>query len=187
MRFRDPKTGDTLEIEEIRSQWENVCSSFFHDYPENAARMMRYEVIKEDAPADAFYLVEDSIDQEKSKPLSEWTLGEIKAECKKCMNCDNCLFDSICDTTADEWEIENSISPTASEIEICKALGAKWISKEQGWPDNVMLWETEPKKEMYNNEASYENRLGEPPMIADVRPDKFPSVKPGDCICVEEL
>ena len=69
---------------------------------------------------------------------------------------------------------------TELELAICKAVGAKWVSRDKE-SDSVDLWGVKPIKE-----RGFYKVNGEYP-IATVRDDLFPSVKPGDCICVEEV
>ena len=68
---------------------------------------------------------------------------------------------------------------TEPELAICKAVGAKWVSRDKE-SDSVDLWGVKPIKE-----RGFYKVNGEYP-IATVRDDLFPSVKPGDCICAEE-
>ena len=69
---------------------------------------------------------------------------------------------------------------TEPELAICKAVGAKWVSRDKE-SDSVDLWGVKPIKK-----CGFYKVNGEYP-IATVRDDLFPSVKPGDCICVEEV
>lgn len=70
---------------------------------------------------------------------------------------------------------------TEAELAICKAVGAKWVSM-----DNVGihadLWAEEPIR----NEKIFVQSPESRGAIASVRSCLFPSVGPGDCICVEE-
>lgn len=111
-------------------------------------------------------------------------------------------YDSICGVhnlvklLLDETDINEINDPslivlhtklTKTELDICKALGAKWVSKEEAWPYTVQLWEYEPRCEIYDGSKSYEGKLGFPVSIASISPDKFPSLKNGDLLCVEVI
>lgn len=76
---------------------------------------------------------------------------------------------------------------TRPELEICKLLGAKWISKEETWTHVVQLWDYEPRCQTYDGKKSYEGKIGFPAAIASISPDKFPSLNPGDLLCVEDI
>lgn len=58
-------------------------------------------------------------------------------------------------------------------LSVCRLLSAKWVSrKEDG---RVCFWTENPT----TNSSVI--------LLGFVRADFFPSIKPGDCICVEEL
>lgn len=68
---------------------------------------------------------------------------------------------------------------TPKELEICRAIGAKWISKDGHKSCSIQFWKEKPEK---GDDGLYCGiRLGFLPNYC------FPSVKPGDCICVEDL
>lgn len=66
---------------------------------------------------------------------------------------------------------------TEKELEICRALGAKWVSRNEGCR-MVHLWKTRPSG----------NRLfhSDEQDIGLIDASLFPSVKDGTCICAEE-
>lgn len=73
------------------------------------------------------------------------------------------------------------------ELAICRAAGAKWVTREsKGSPfgtGDVTLWEQQPtrsKNGVYNANGNFRG-------IAVMNASVFPSVYPGDCINVEEL
>lgn len=68
---------------------------------------------------------------------------------------------------------------TEAELAICKAVGAKWVSRNQIGMDALHLWDKKPSgdRNFYNGDAR---------SLATVAESFFPSLKPGDCICVEE-
>ena len=71
-------------------------------------------------------------------------------------------------------------SLTEPELAICRAMGAKWVSRDDD-VRSVELWREKPRK---TNSGIY---VGEQSgsRIAMVNPSLFPSVEPGDCIEVE--
>lgn len=75
-------------------------------------------------------------------------------------------------------EINRSPRLTEAELAICKAVGAKWVSRNKvgGYP--LHLWNAKPAE----NDSCYFN--GNAVSLATVDEKLFPSVKPGDCICV---
>lgn len=75
---------------------------------------------------------------------------------------------------------------TENEIAICKSLGAKWVSKDEGRFGIVQMWEEEPQKVVYKGHIFYERKEGSESSIATAKKDKFPSIAPGELICVED-
>lgn len=77
---------------------------------------------------------------------------------------------------------------TEAELAICKAVGAKWVSRNEN-SEYVMLWNAKPSTIYDEDEGKcYTNGDGKSNAkhIASVRAELFQSVKPDDCICVEE-
>lgn len=71
---------------------------------------------------------------------------------------------------------------TQSELAICRVLGAKWVSRslqDSAYSDEVWLWSRKPKWDGHLWDESDEYN------IAMVNSKKFPSIRPGDCVCVE--
>lgn len=75
---------------------------------------------------------------------------------------------------------------TKEELEICRALGAKWVSRDDELGDvvNVDIWDDKPEK---SSDGSYMAYKKDTLHIAGINFKIFPSIKPGDCINVEEL
>lgn len=70
---------------------------------------------------------------------------------------------------------------TTKELEICKVLGAKYVSRDYG-EYYVELWSMRPEQ---IDESYY---LGmEKTTLATVSSELFPSVNRMDCICVDEV
>ena len=66
---------------------------------------------------------------DEEKPLEDWTLKEVKEYCPyrkakddNLQHCETCKFIAICGICADEWEFEQPLELTDSEIEILKAI-----------------------------------------------------------------
>lgn len=70
---------------------------------------------------------------------------------------------------------------TPEELAICKAVGAKWLCMDDAG-FKADLWNTKPSK----TDKGIYVAFGVDPM-ARLQPYVFPSLKPGDCINVEEL
>lgn len=74
---------------------------------------------------------------------------------------------------------------TEQELNICKLLGAKWVSRDgegYNYMGVVKLWREKPQ--MGKSPCYY---LTEGTYIATCELDCFPSLKPGDCVNVEDL
>ncbi len=76
---------------------------------------------------------------------------------------------------------------TEPEIAICKAVGAKWVSKNKYGARRVALWDAKPifDEGMFSitEDDEHSVTIGVIGRISDVL---FPSVKPGACISVDE-
>ena len=129
---------------------------------------------------------EDNMDKQ-DKPLSEWTLGEAQAFCKKRTEsqnweglgaeCEGCPLNVVCAITASEWDLKEAPRLTAPEIAIMRAVGAKWVSLDTSSMDEaVALWSDKPENDESGDFCSPLS------VIAIVTADLFPSVKPGECI-----
>ncbi len=66
---------------------------------------------------------------------------------------------------------------TEAELAICKAVGAKWVSRDNGLSVAV-LWMDKP----HLTDSGYEGGT----VAAEIYGKHFLCVRPGDCICVEE-
>lgn len=120
------------------------------------------------------------------------TLSQVKEHCRKWRlehgyPCEETGCDlkrrHICNDWAHEWDFDKL---TAEELEICKAVGAKYISidKPVSLPDVVELWKEKPV--LNGCSGIYENRAVDA-RLAAVSMQLFPSLKPGDCICVNDI
>ena len=84
-------------------------------------------------------------------------------------------------------EVEDKDKPrlTEQELAICKAVGAKWVSFDDTNEDVVDIWTIKPETRMFDGKRHYYEQSTE--HIACVNSYLFPSLKPGDCINVEEI
>lgn len=124
--------------------------------------------------------------------------------CDEMRACDDCPFtdrkignqscDDYCNAHPEETaaiigaevvEVEDKPRLTEQELAICKALGARWVSRNECNYDNVNLWEIEPTKSVNTSPRQYIARNGS--LLAAVNVCLFPSLNPGDCVNVEEL
>lgn len=140
-----------------------TCSDFKKQYPREAAEIMGYEVIEDEA-------------EKAKKSLCDWTLAEVKEQCQK--QGDNCLgcalyLDDDCFISGGAPSIWNfCLKLTPKELEICKLINAEHIT----WPNGheyVCIY-------VYTDETHMKR-------IAEVDHSIFPSVKQGDSIDVRKL
>ena len=68
---------------------------------------------------------------------------------------------------------------TEAELAICRAVGAKWVSRNQIGANSLHLWDKKPggNKNFWNGDAM---------SLATVAENLFPSVQPGDLVEVPE-
>lgn len=86
-----------------------------------------------------------------------------------------------CEIVEDETGImdkkENSL--TNNEINICKLIGAKWVTRDRRKPDSVELWSgTKPPHNDYDGVYGCDAYVED---IAVIEGDLFPSVPIGEC------
>lgn len=132
-----------------------------------------------------------------SKPFMNWTPAEMKAECvkndspEKSESCllrekgghKRCLPAVIFQTSHHpcEWELDIECPMTEQELAICRAVGAKWVTRGIEWDTySVTLWDTKPKCK----DGHFLSNGGVP--LGVLKATAFPSVNPGDCIEVPE-
>lgn len=66
------------------------------------------------------------------------------------------------------------------EREICRLLGAKWVSRNPGNDRTVDLWTVKPRTDLYGA------FLGNPEAIATIYGNRFSSIAPGHAVQVED-
>lgn len=118
------------------------------------------------------------------KPLSEWTLGEIKAECEKhtahCVGCPlwtdaaGCRLDTSCyrDNDPKKWDLSEPPRWTEQEAELAKALYElrRSVSLVIGRSTGGILWWRDGDR----GEGILPHKL-------------FPSLNEGNCVRLDEI
>ena len=157
MKFRNPETGEVLSISDAvdhycKQRWcdncllrepigdpDKVCADWAETHPHEAARLMGYEVVEDNAPTlkDAIdkYLEIKQEEANMDKPLKDWTLGELSDYCKKvvdpdgnCFNCEAKKYIGLCpfeETAPCDWDFE--VKPRFTEQEVERARTIKVI------------------------------------------------------------
>lgn len=125
-----------------------------------------------------------------SKPLKDLTLEDAKNICNAAAlryqadPCPNCpLVNVICRGIVDEsanipgyWNLDEPHRLTEPELAICRATGAAWVTMDKGGCAYVSLWMVRPTMTGVGLWTSDIQSLGL------MHRDKFPSVRPGDCV-----
>lgn len=120
-----------------------------------------------------------------NKPLSEWTLGEIKAECKRCAG--NCI-DAICPMV--KW-ISKDEAACVIMHELRKSTPASWdLSAPPRWAEqdkedakavrHLMPWATKVGRGRDYDSLMLNSSVG-------LHRDLFPSLKPGESATLDEI
>lgn len=156
------------------------CYDFCVNNPRMAAEIMGFEVIDDGTP------------QKEKNPfhdIGSMTLAHAKEYCFQWRHSHQAPCEKtgcelrrrhICMDCVHEWDFDRL---TPEELEICKALGAKWITRSLESEHFCSLWSIKPSFDKI--ESHY--FTGVEGYVATISSNKFPSVKPGDCINVEEM
>lgn len=185
MRFvKDGKSFDT--IDEARMHYcEDIacgdcavhCKTTCKENPRKAAELMGFEVIEDDPMLSCVTKDIDGMTlahaKEYCRMMNKETHGDCTVEC--------ILRDAkVCQLIPHAWRLRLS-ALTPDETAICHTLEAKWVSMDNAkYPSLVVLWKSEPH---ITDERTYTGGGH----IASVDAGLFPSVKPGDCICVDTV
>ena len=194
MKFRNPKTGEVFDS--IDPKLIPLYGSYEIE-PIVAASLIGFEVITDDEEAnmekkDKFNLAEVLGVEEDERWTYPTVFGLFRVHngVREHYTDDNKWIPS--DDEVGLVKILNHPEhiirfPRLTEAEkaICKALGAKWVSRDNGTEYScVEMWKEKPKEDSI---GTYYYDIGGNTRIAAVfRNDMFFSIKPGDCICVEE-
>lgn len=125
------------------------------------------------------------------KPIGQWTLEEARDWCKTHI-CEKCFF-----YTRDECNI-NKLTPSlwvldnrhrclsASEYNMCKAIGAKYISRDSSHT-YVDLWRSKPDRYKSQDGLVFygESLMSKQTNLGRLDASLFPLIEKGDCIYVE--
>lgn len=170
---------DTLSVRcEGCVLYDETCTARAEKDPPGYARLMGFEII-EDEP----------VTQELPLDIRGMTLRQAKEYCANHknaigddLNCENhCKFRTLfCGMTVDNWKLNRRLL-TPDELEICRKIGAKWASKDRHKMSNIEFWKDKPVL----SEDGFTYSGGE--RVAYLPSRCFPSLKPGDCICVDDL
>lgn len=125
--------------------------------------------------------------------ISEMTARDMKIYCLEWRVTHNCAKEvcelhkrHVCGESPHKWEPKRCVL-TPQEIAICKALGAKYVSMDKNYHGGVVeLWKLKPTADDYEDYGYTSDGLEIDGLIASVSSKAFTSIKPGDCICVEE-
>ena len=156
MKFRS-KTGEVFSVKELPMEWLRFF--MFRDtewvkvHPHEAASLMGYQVVEDDEPSGnpgqleeacimecpvcgkEFDIHLEETNMDKQKPLSDWTLGEVKEHCKEQRDtparCTGCKMQKYCDqyfgrqgdaAAPKYWDLTEPPRWTEQEVEIVKNL-----------------------------------------------------------------
>ena len=156
------------------------CTEWALSHPHEAARLMGYEVVEDDAPT-----LEEAIDkyleikQEEAnmdKPLKDWTLGEAIEFCKKhCGECPKkCPVEQICNFTGQALSLlDLNDKPHFTQQEVERAKAIKLI-----YPTAYRLDEADPLLRVWDKEGK---------LLAHVDVNLFLSFQPGQSYTLDEI
>ena len=120
-----------------------------------------------------------------NKPLSEWTLGEIKSECKRCNG--NCI-NAVCPMV--KWISKDEMACVIIR-ELRKPTPASWdLSEPPRWTEqdkedakavrHLMPWATK-----VGRGRDYDSLMLNSSVV--LHRDLFPSLKPGETVTLDEI
>lgn len=216
MKFRNPETGEVFEdIGDAFGKFcdeQNHCSSrnskcpmfdmilssplsctdWAHSNPLRAAELMGYEVIDDAKDTNVPTKEEENMENMEKKD-KHWLLandgdGIVCPECGMdfCVLTNDTDYFNYCPYCGEKLAAPIEPRFTNAELEICKAVGAKWVTRDRSLGESkvIRLWIGEPEKNEYGNYPAIPSisiYLGA--LMAEL----FPTIKPGECICVEEV
>ena len=172
---------------------DTLCYDFCTNYPQKAAKLMGFEVIEDKAKPRICEVRGVEVGEEftveyPNREYERLCVHENGTVWEHCTNRKHHKLSSVplCWIINHPKAIKHLPRLTDKELEICRAVGAKWVALN----DNglkVSLWNEKPNLEEYflEKHKAYTGDGYEP--IAYFIRDMFPSIKEGDCICVEDL
>ena len=219
MKFRS-KTGEVLETHcEICGAGSSPCKLEYLGAPCGmlrgksayfVARLMGYEVVEDDEPSGnpgqleeacimecpvcgkEFDIHLEETNMDKQKPLSDWTLGEVKEHCKEQRDtparCTGCKMQKYCDqyfgrqgdaAAPKYWDLTEPPRWTEQEVEDAAHLKKILDSRKIGyltreWGGELRFCDNYGKSESVFSSIS-------------LCPAMFPSIQPGQSVTLDEI
>lgn len=216
MKFRNPETGEVFETHcdtcgagssGCKLVWKNVSCGRLKENPHEAARLMGFKVVEDDEPSGnpgqleeacimecpvcgkEFDIHLEETNMDKQKPLSDWTLGEVKEHCKEQRDtparCTGCKMQKYCDqyfgrqgdaAAPKYWDLSDKPRWTEQEVEDAKTLCRMW----PGGKIEFKRYE-DGRCAMVHIQGSLHGCLD----LGQV--DLFPSLRPGQSVTLDEI
>ena len=210
MKFLNPETGEVFETHcdtcgagssGCKLVWKNVSCGRLKENPHESARLMGFKVVEDDEPSGnpgqleeacimecpvcgkEFDIHLEETNMDKPKPLSDWTLGEVKEHCKEQRDtparCTGCKMQKYCDqyfgrqgdaAAPKYWDLTEPPRWTEQEVERAKAI--------------KMLY---PKAERIEGCDTLIKVLSNIFVIAALDTALFPSLRPGETVALDEI
>lgn len=160
------------------------CDERCENNPKKYAKLMGFEIIEDEKGTDVPQDI-GGMTLEQAKEYCIEKRKEATTFCgDSCKLFQFCVCNGISDGSVINWNLDRQ-RLTPEELEICRALGAKWVTlSERGL--RVDLWAEKPIQCRDENGSIYFVCAGAD-NVAMVKKSAFQSVKPGDCISVEDL
>ena len=128
------------------------CSEWIRSHPYDAAKLMGYEVVEDDHIPQV-----EKKEANMDKPLKDWTLEELKNECKAHDGCRGCRFDGsrFCEQTGvqcpNDWDLTDKPRFTKQEVEFARLVkdackNVVWIKRND---EHTLVWKTEYNEDEY--------------------------------------
>ena len=171
---------DNCSLREPVGDPDKVCADWAETHPHEAARLMGYEVVEEGhngdtaGISDAFNRMAKEMrenvgemrepqlnagkeEANMDKPLKDWTLEELKNECKAHDGCRGCRFDGsrFCEQTGvqcpNDWDLTDKPRFTKQEVEFARLVkhackNVVWIKRKD---ERTLVWKTEYNEDEY--------------------------------------
>nr|DAW38956.1 MAG TPA: hypothetical protein [Caudoviricetes sp.] len=215
MKFRNPETGemyvgilnamdhycdskedcDDCQIKEpvqVYKGQKHPCYAYVADNPHEAARLMGYQVVEEMREPQLNAGEKEEANMGKKKPLSDWTLGEVKEHCKEQRDtparCTGCKMQKYCDqyfgrqgdaAAPKYWDLTEPPRWTEQEVEDAAHLKKILDSRKIGyltreWGGELRFCDNYGKSESVFSSIS-------------LCPAMFPSIQPGQSVTLDEI
>jgi len=180
----------------------HACREYCENHPAEAARLMGYEVVKDESTveinANKDESSEDNMDKQgKSctpvetsdnigqKPLKDWTPGEVKEHCSiRLGHCNDCLFRQHTCMVSDkdcphEWDLAEKLRFTEEEVADARAIVR--LFGPDGWTHIGKTEDGYPQLEDKDEESEM--------VVANVgiSSNLFPSILPGQSVKLSEI